>query len=104
MVSEFVQDNISGANTKMEVVVLSVADADQEDDSVNDSCIHVSISADGLSPWSYEHTCAGWILSEMLCLVSTKETLWLDLWSRATRKLLVETDYSLHACGILSST
>jgi len=70
--------------SEMEIVVLGITNSDQEDDSVDDRC-------------------ACWVLSEVLCLVSTEETLWLDIWCSATRKLFVETDYSLHTCGILRS-
>jgi hypothetical protein len=50
------------------------------------------------------HTCTRWVLSEILRLVSTQESLGLDFWSGATRKLLIEADYSLHTGSIFGST
>src|SRR3954465_5042068 len=48
--------------------------------------------------------CRRSVLSEVLGLVSTHQSLGLDLWSWSARKFLVEADYTGHACGILSCT
>lgn len=48
--------------------------------------------------------CRRGVLSEVLGLVSTQQSLGLDLWSWSTGKFLVEADYTGHACGILSGT
>jgi hypothetical protein len=69
--------------TEMEVVVLGVTNTDKEDNQVND----------GLGSR---------VLAEVLGLVSAEETLSLDLGGGTSRKLLVETDDTLHADGIRS--
>jgi hypothetical protein len=48
--------------------------------------------------------CPRGVLSEVLGLVSTQQSLGLDLWSWSAREFLVEADYTGHTCGILSCT
>jgi len=69
----------------MEVVVLSITNRNQERNSVNNRCCRR-------------------VLPEVTSLVSAKESFWLDCWCCASRELLVEADYALHADGILCST
>lgn len=69
----------------MEVVVLGITNADEEDNSVND----------GLG---------GGVFAKVLGLVSTEETLSLDLGGGTSGEFLVEADDALHADGIRSGT
>lgn len=50
------------------------------------------------------HTCSGSVLPEVLGLVSSNKALGLDLWGRASRKLLVEAHNALHASSICGGT
>lgn len=82
----------------MEVVVLSVTDGNEEGNCVDKSwplisTILIQIDTDA-------HTCGRSVLSEVLCLVSAHKSLWLDLGSRTTGKLLIEANYTLHADSI----
>lgn len=82
----------------MEVVVLSVTDGNEEGNGVDKSWPSISIIPTKID--TNAHTCGRSVLSEVLCLVSAHESLWLDLGSRTTGKLLIEVDYTLHANSI----
>lgn len=69
----------------MEVVVLSITNTDQKDQGVNDRC-------------------GRRVLSEVLGLVSTQQTLGLNLWCWSAGKLLVEANYTLHTGSIFGSS
>lgn len=51
-----------------------------------------------------EHTSSGWVLSEVLGLISPNEAFGLDFWGSASRKLLVKAHYAVHASSICSSS
>lgn len=52
----------------------------------------------------FRRTLAGWVLAEVLGLVSAKETSVVDFGSRASRELVIEVDDSLHTHGIGGGT
>jgi hypothetical protein len=88
----------------MEVVVLGVTNPDKEENSVNNCYFTDQPTISVLDrPWC-GRTSSRRVFSEVLSLVSAEKTLWLNVWSRTSRELLIETDYALHASGILSGT
>jgi hypothetical protein len=93
----------------VEVVVLSIADANKQSQNVDDGCneeLSVSTMASLLPQEDIsrlKRTLDGRVFSEVLCLVTAEETLGLDLGGSATGKFLVEADNSLHAKSIGST-
>ena len=97
--------------TEMEVVVLGVAERNQEANDVDERCarsvsclichdlrfgsqlLSSQAATDVLTP-------SGWVLAHVLLCVASEKTLGLRLGSWATGQLLVEVDDLLHADGI----
>lgn len=88
----------------MEVVVLGIANGNEEDNGVDDGCKSIVSINSVLAELSRGNvrTLATGVLAKVLGLVSAEETLGLDLGSGTSGKLLVEADDTLHADSIRS--
>lgn len=97
--------------TEMEVVVLCVAERNQEANDVDESCTgsvwcshaHVACSRTMLLSFPLRPgvlTPSRWVLAHVLLLVASEKTLGLGLGSWATGQLLVEAHDLLHADSI----
>lgn len=83
----------------MEVVVLGVADADKENDQVNDGCARPSVKAT-MGPRGGVCTLRRGVLAKVLLLVLAEDALGLDLGGGTSGEFLVEADDTLHADSI----
>ena len=88
----------------MEVVVLGVADADEENDEVNDGCVRPSVNQMmGAELKGGFRTLDRGVLAKVLLLVLAEDAGGLDLGGGTSGELLVEADDTLHADSIRSS-